>query len=174
MTHTYQIHGMTCDGCSNHVEQILSNVKGITKATVDLEKGQATIEMTQHIPLETFQKALQDDGGRYSISMPNDQMAAMHHHKMKIEKKATQSNSDTSGSYYCPMHCEGDKTYNKPGDCPVCGMDLVAQHNLASGTFTQWTCPMHPEIIKEEPGACPICGMDLVPLEPNLSAEDLT
>lgn len=26
-----------------------------------------------------------------------------------------------------------------------------------------YTCPMHPEIIKNEPGKCPICGMDLVP-----------
>ncbi len=25
-----------------------------------------------------------------------------------------------------------------------------------------YTCPMHPQIIKEEPGKCPICGMDLV------------
>lgn len=30
---------------------------------------------------------------------------------------------------------------------------------------TQYTCPMHPEIIRDEPGSCPICGMDLVPLE---------
>ncbi len=27
--------------------------------------------------------------------------------------------------YYCPMHCEGDKMYDKPGNCPVCGMDLL-------------------------------------------------
>lgn len=27
-------------------------------------------------------------------------------------------------SYYCPMRCEGKKTYEKPGKCPVCGMDL--------------------------------------------------
>lgn len=27
--------------------------------------------------------------------------------------------------YYCPMHCEGDKTYDQPGNCPVCGMHLV-------------------------------------------------
>lgn len=26
--------------------------------------------------------------------------------------------------YACPMKCEGDKTYDKPGTCPVCGMDL--------------------------------------------------
>lgn len=27
--------------------------------------------------------------------------------------------------YYCPMHCEGDKLYDQPGNCPVCGMHLV-------------------------------------------------
>jgi Cu(I)/Ag(I) efflux system membrane fusion protein len=26
----------------------------------------------------------------------------------------------------------------------------------------QYTCPMHPEIIREKPGTCPVCGMDLV------------
>src|SRR5436309_5220957 len=25
-----------------------------------------------------------------------------------------------------------------------------------------WTCPMHPEIIRDKPGSCPICGMELV------------
>jgi len=28
-------------------------------------------------------------------------------------------------------------------------------------TRTQYTCPMHPEIIRDEPGDCPICGMAL-------------
>ena len=28
-------------------------------------------------------------------------------------------------SYYCPMKCEGGKTYPEAGSCPVCGMDLV-------------------------------------------------
>ena len=31
---------------------------------------------------------------------------------------------------------------------------------------TQWTCPMHPEIIRDAPGACPICGMALEPMTP--------
>ena len=26
--------------------------------------------------------------------------------------------------YQCPMKCEGDKTYEKEGTCPKCGMDL--------------------------------------------------
>lgn len=28
----------------------------------------------------------------------------------------------------------------------------------------QFTCPMHPEVVKDAPGKCPKCGMDLVPL----------
>ncbi|WP_276363134.1 efflux RND transporter periplasmic adaptor subunit [Daejeonella sp. H1SJ63] len=29
----------------------------------------------------------------------------------------------------------------------------------------KYTCPMHPEILKDGPGTCPICKMDLVPLD---------
>ncbi len=30
-------------------------------------------------------------------------------------------------TYFCPMHCEGTKTYDKPGKCPKCGMNLKKQ-----------------------------------------------
>ena len=33
---------------------------------------------------------------------------------------------------------------------------------------SQWTCPMHPEIVRYGPGACPICGMALEPMTPTL------
>ncbi len=29
----------------------------------------------------------------------------------------------------------------------------------------RYTCPMHPEIVKNEPGSCPKCGMNLVPVD---------
>jgi Cu+-exporting ATPase len=29
-----------------------------------------------------------------------------------------------------------------------------------------WTCPMHPEIVRDGPGSCPICGMALEPVMP--------
>ncbi len=31
---------------------------------------------------------------------------------------------------------------------------------------TSWTCPMHPEVIRDGPGSCPICGMALEPVTP--------
>ncbi len=46
--------------------------------------------------------------------------------KTKTEAKAEvkkESKKETA-EYQCPMHCEGDKTYDKPGKCPVCGMKL--------------------------------------------------
>ena len=34
------------------------------------------------------------------------------------------------------------------------------------GGAGQWTCPMHPEIVRSGPGSCPICGMALEPMAP--------
>ena len=77
---------------------------------------------------------------------------------------------NSGDKYYCPMHCEGEKTYNEPGNCPVCGMDLVKQPSQKK--VSTYTCPMHPEIIRNEAGSCPICGMDLVPMQADVGEED--
>ncbi|MDI6025755.1 heavy metal translocating P-type ATPase [Corticibacterium sp. UT-5YL-CI-8] len=29
---------------------------------------------------------------------------------------------------------------------------------------TQYTCPMHPEVVRDKPGSCPLCGMALEPM----------
>jgi Cu2+-exporting ATPase len=169
MTHTYAVYGMSCNNCRAHVEEALKKVKGVTGVTVDLQKAEAVIEMESPIPVEKFQEALKNEGGNYSISQPGDLVFA---NKFKEEKLKIKSAGKGSGIYYCPMHCEGEKTYDKPGDCPVCGMDLVEQPSV--NKKIQYTCPMHPEIIKDEPGSCPICGMDLVPLESHVEEEDKT
>jgi Cu2+-exporting ATPase len=169
MTHTYAVYGMSCNNCRNHVEEALKKVDGVADVSVDLQKAEAVIVMSSHIPLEKFQEALKNEGGNYSISLPGDVAFA---NKFREEKLNLKSPEKGSGVYYCPMHCEGEKTYNKPGDCPVCGMDLVEQPALAKKV--QYTCPMHPEIINDEPGSCPICGMDLVPLEADVEEEDKT
>lgn len=33
---------------------------------------------------------------------------------------------------------------------------------LSSGQAVKYTCPMHPEVVKDAPGNCPKCGMALV------------
>merc|ERR1711916_321112 len=36
----------------------------------------------------------------------------------------------------------------------------------------KYTCPMHPEIIKDTPGSCPKCGMDLEPMDYTIEDEE--
>ena len=39
-------------------------------------------------------------------------------------------------------------------------------------TGAQYTCPMHPEIVRNAPGDCPICGMALVPIAGTGASDD--
>src|SRR5690606_5594476 len=171
MKHSYRISGMGCNGCKVHVEATLSKVEGVKGVSVDLEHGEAAIEMETHIPLETLQEAMAKDGGGYGIDTLDHQDHAHtdHSHSHKEAPKG-----QGTGIFYCPMQCEGDKTYDAPGDCPVCGMDLVEEQNLSTSSQEQWSCPMHPEVLQDHPGDCPICGMDLVPLAPEPSSEEKT
>ncbi|PHS65815.1 MAG: hypothetical protein COB12_06205 [Flavobacterium sp.] len=47
----------------------------------------------------------------------------MNHSKMKSDSKESMS-TDMAAAYICPMKCEGDKTYDKAGKCPTCGMEM--------------------------------------------------
>lgn len=60
----------------------------------------------------------------------------------------------------------------KPADCPKCGMVLERNPSWKSPSKTQYTCPMHPEVIADHPGDCPICGMPLEPILAGDAADD--
>lgn len=126
MKHTYRIQGMSCNGCRSHVEHALNEVHGVIEASVDLEKAEAIIEMDSHIELSAFEEALTSAGGNYSIHTPDSdtETKKRSHHHIETPK------GTSTGVFYCPMHCEGEKTYSEPGNCPVCGMDLVEEFSL--------------------------------------------
>ena len=42
--------------------------------------------------------------------------------------------------------------------------DVAASTPNHTEAGAKWTCPMHPEIVRDAPGDCPICGMALVPI----------
>ncbi|MEA5098923.1 MAG: heavy metal translocating P-type ATPase [Bacteroidales bacterium] len=118
MIKKFRVEGMGCLGCKKAVEKTLKEVSGVENIIVDLELEEATIEMSSEIGLEVFEDALLKAGLEYKIFNSNEVK------KLKKKKKASK-NSPKEGIFYCPMHCEGDKTYDRFGDCPVCGMDLV-------------------------------------------------
>lgn len=182
MIHTYTITGMSCNGCRTKVEKRLNDIDGV-EAKVSLIPPMATITMEKHIPTMELQAALLSIG-EYTIEMrdvnsPHDatskesDVESCCSNEPPNDKNGIAVASIGNGKYYCPMHCEGNKVYDKAGDCPVCGMDLVKEQEITV-TKTLYTCPMHPEVIKEEFGSCPICGMDLVPLKPSDSEDKKT
>ncbi len=63
-----------------------------------------------------------------------------------------------SGRYFCSSGCKGKFEAN-PGSYLGPRPEVEP---MASGT--QYTCPMHPEIVRDKPGSCPICGMALEPM----------
>ena len=51
----------------------------------------------------------------------------------------------------------------------------AAGQKKAAPANAQYTCPMHPEIVRDVPGDCPICGMALEPMLPSDEpSEELT
>jgi len=163
MTHTYTITGMSCIGCRTKAEKALNEIEGVA-ATVTLNPPIATISSEKSVSVFKLQKQLYT-AGNYIIS-ENDEsnVNSIYSKPQTSEMHAVALPASASGKYYCPMFCEGDKVYDTQVGCPVCGMDLVKAPELIAKT--NYSCPMHPEIIQDHPGDCPICAMVLVAMQP--------
>jgi Cu+-exporting ATPase len=66
--------------------------------------------------------------------------------------------------YFCSPHCQqkfaaDPQRYLAPAAAPA-PAQLSTQHSALS---TEYTCPMHPEVVSDHPAACPKCGMALEP-----------
>ena len=103
---------------------------------------------------------------------------------------ATHTHKDQT-YYFCSQHClekfRRDPEYflNKSPE-PMAIQPVVIQPikktvsrdervplaAAASSDKTIYTCPMHPEVVREAPGSCPICGMALEPQTVTLEDED--
>jgi Cu+-exporting ATPase len=60
--------------------------------------------------------------------------------------------------YFCSKSCR-EKFEKNPEEY------VSPKEPKAIAKGIKYTCPMHPQIIRNEPGACPICGMALEPLQ---------
>ncbi len=81
---------------------------------------------------------------------------------MRVEVKPNTGHTSHSGKkyYFCCRSClekfeANPEAYLRPQPAPP---PVSPEEAVAS---IEYTCPMHPEIIRNEPGSCPICGMAL-------------
>src|SRR5438445_121564 len=85
-----------------------------------------------------------------------------------VPGQAPGGSTDHAGKthWFCSQGCRekfvGDPTrYVAPWPTKP-AVDAIAPAPAPSRA--KWTCPMHPQIVRDEPGSCPICGMALEPM----------
>jgi Cu+-exporting ATPase len=95
---------------------------------------------------------------------------------MTVDPKTAAGSATHEGETYwfCSPHC-GAKFKSDPARYAAKEKAHVPE---AAAAGTQYTCPMHPEVLQIGPGSCPKCGMALVPVaaaeEENAELRDMT
>jgi Cu+-exporting ATPase len=84
---------------------------------------------------------------------------------MMVEPATAKHRSEHAGEayFFCSSRCRG-KFNAEPERYLATGAPEPAARS--DGGKALWTCPMHPQIQRNEPGSCPICGMALEPMTP--------
>lgn len=75
--------------------------------------------------------------------------------------------------YFCSTHClhrfsENPESFLNKASVPQ-PIGITRQPKPVAGQ--KYTCPMHPEVVRDAPGSCPICGMALEPMTVSLEDE---
>jgi Cu+-exporting ATPase len=88
---------------------------------------------------------------------------------MKVKQTPGSLSAEYAGTnyYFCSETCRkkflaDSQHYARSSDPPVSANAPVG---------AKWTCPMHPEIVRDGPGHCPICGMALEPMMPTATTQ---
>ena len=124
------IDGMHCNGCVSRVKNSLESMEGIQEAEVTLHPGQAIIKSDRLFTSEQVEIHLSSIGNYTAevLDEPRKESPPAMIELDVVEDKGP-------GIYYCPMLCEGDKTYDHFRDCPVCGMDLVKDQVASNNMY---------------------------------------
>ena len=67
MTKTYQLSGMTCQGCVSSVQKIVSRIEGVESVDVSLDPQEIRITSTDEIPIGILQEEV-GQSGKYTLS----------------------------------------------------------------------------------------------------------
>ena len=77
--------------------------------------------------------------------------------------------------FFCSTHCLESFRRDPRRFLDSSPQQLIQLSGPAATGKVEYTCPMHPEIVRDRPGSCPICGMALelrtITLEPEKNPE---
>ena len=109
---------------------------------------------------------------------------------MTVDPKSAAGSVEHAGTtyYFCSRHCldkfradparyvsgatTADHSCCAAGSGPALSRAAPAPAPAAASPGVKYTCPMHPEIVRDGPGTCPKCGMALEPMTPQVEEDD--
>src|SRR5258706_9650539 len=71
------------------------------------------------------------------------------------------STRDGETFYFCSTPCKAK--FDANGERRAANDEHRTANREPRTANAEYTCPMHPEVVRDGPGACPICGMALEP-----------
>ena len=128
------------------------------KSLDDSARREAAPEGHEHAhPLSQAQAPVVPDRGAIATESASDPVCGM---SVTLGAGKPSLEHDGQTYHFCSTKCH-DKFAADPA-LYLNAKPQAAAPAVAKGT--QYTCPMHPEIVRDAPGACPKCGMALEPM----------
>jgi Cu+-exporting ATPase len=115
--------------------------------------------MAQVTAIERLSRPESRQNAQASLSDERDPVCGM-----MIDPATAKDRSEHAGHtyYFCSTGCR-DRFEADPVRYVTAYLSKQAKPGAVE---VLWTCPMHPQIVRNEPGSCPICGMALEPMTP--------
>ncbi|HMB07224.1 MAG TPA: YHS domain-containing protein, partial [Isosphaeraceae bacterium] len=174
METTFRAPGISCQGCANTIEKALGTIPDVSRVSVDVAKKTVTVSHGERVERETLEGALA--GAGYPAAADGH---AHHHHPsrggatatvkdpvcgMDVDPENAAGRSEHAGRtyFFCSASCKRKFDDDPPRYLSGAGGQHAPATKPPEGVL--YTCPMHPEIVRDKPGSCPICGMALEPM----------
>ena len=171
---------ISCEACDRIITKALGAVSGVSGVSVDVAAKTVRVTHDGAVAHDTLAKTLKDAG--YPASKPGSKGGAQRDGvstatadpksmgkdpvcgmNVAPEKAAGTLQHDGKTYLFCSRGCL-EKFQSAPTRYLGGAPSLPEMKSSDVPAAVTYTCPMHPEIVRDAPGACPICGMALEPM----------
>jgi P-type Cu+ transporter len=177
METTFNAPGISCEGCARTIEKAFGDMPDVSGVRVDVPAKSVTVSHGDRVEREALEGALARAG--YPAASGGHDHG--HHHAgpageavkvkdpvcgMDVEQATAAGRSSHQGEtyFFCSGSCKGKFDADPSRYLSAESGQPAPAQEAREGVL--YTCPMHPEIVRDKPGSCPICGMALEPTMP--------
>ncbi len=169
----FSIPNISCEGCAQTIRDALTPAEGVVTVHVDIPAHSVHITHDDRADPAQLAATLNDAGYPPAKSRPLPTLTVLSSTAsneidpvcgMTVNPTHAAGHHDHDGTTYhfCSESCRRKfaQDPNRYLDAPPGTVKTMPPPGSGPTTYT---CPMHPEVIRDGPGSCPFCGMALEP-----------